>query len=516
MEKINLQTNQLKLNVTNIKSFLIDSNKKLSKLRQTEKSLVQTNAQKQKFRSEERRLESPLRIGSISRVGRAIAGKTLSFFDRVKEFLGLLLAGFIVNALPSLIAKIKKFFDDNPIIGKSIKFIFDIIGKGFNGIVSLVNFFSSEKRDKIKEDINDLESGFKQLDSELGKDIAFIDGSPIDLGEESVTRNADDPNIMPDGSEIKIGDTVGGSDFAPPVQPARQKFSKGGKISPVSSTRSSVGAKKAVQTTNYFSDFRRNYVTFGMVNQENEKNRETFEKILAHFQTIESFRRTNDKKSLPMEGDMQNRSNDGSTYDGPPINYEGISDATIVGRVGSTGASTGPHIHIETGTGYGDVRGNVPPRILEKVMVGGRPLSQWPMTSPRGMRWHPVFNRYKMHQGIDYGIPSGTPIQLHKDLTLVEYDGGYNSGYGNTIVFKDKNGDTYLIGHLISGPEAKPKQDNASSPNSSSYGKGGGTIMPVQISHNIVEDLDDVMEETSVFVQPIIVKEKTPVLLPFG
>ena len=112
MEKINLQTNQLKLNVTNIKSFLIDSNKKLSKLRQTEKSLVQTNVQKQKFRSEENRLESPLRVGSISRVGRAIAGKTLSFFDRVKEFLGLLFVGFIINGLPSIIARIKKFFDE--------------------------------------------------------------------------------------------------------------------------------------------------------------------------------------------------------------------------------------------------------------------------------------------------------------------------------------------------------------------------------------------------------------------
>ena len=62
--------------------------------------------------------------------------------------------------------------------------------------------------------------------------------SELDLGydevDEVTTRNADDPNVMYDGSVIRVGDTVGGSDFNPPA-PVRQQplmRNRGGVVPP--------------------------------------------------------------------------------------------------------------------------------------------------------------------------------------------------------------------------------------------------------------------------------------------
>ena len=522
MEKINLQTNQLKLNVTNIKSFLIDSNKKLNKIRNTEKTLAQSIKQKQKFKSEEKRIESPLKkVGPITNIAKKIVGKPLSFFDRLKEFLGLLFVGFIVNSLPKIISSIKNFFDENPLIGKSVKFIIDIIGKGFNGIISLVDFFTAEKRDRISKDAKDLESGFNKLNSELDIDISSIGSTPTNFEDENVTRNANDPNQMSDGSVINIGDTVGGPAFAPPSEPRKQKFSKGGKVSPTtpSKGRSSVGAKKAVQTTNYFSDFRKNYVTFGMMNQENEKNRETFEKIVEQLKQTNGFSALKSGKEKPMHKGSASRGSSNSSPSAGSQVYDGLPDSAIVGRVGFTGfvkppGPDGAHVHIETGSGRGDNRGPVPSHIFDKVMVGGRPLSQWNMNSGYGIRWGNYF-----HDGHDFAMAAGNPIQLHKDLKLVEYAPGNNAGFGNLIMFTDKQGNTYIITHLQSGPERAPQppannDKSGQGPGGPGYGRGGA-IAPMKSDYKVTEEIDD-DEESSVFFQPIIINQNTPVLLPFG
>lgn len=539
MENINLQTEQLKLNVKNINSFLIESNKKLKKQKVSKESLIRGGIEKQRFRSEERRLESPLKLGAITRVGKSIAGKTLSFFDRVKEFLGILLVGFIINRLPKIIAGVKKFFDDNPWIGKSIKFVIDIIGKGFNGIKSIVDFFTRGKRDEIKNDIKDLKSGFNKLNNELDSDISnvsSINTEGEDGGDERTTKNADDINVLSDGSIIKPGDMVGGSDFsspeppessggtnfATPEPPKLKKYAAGGKVTASQTNRrSSIGAKIASQNTEYFSSFRRNYVGLSLAQSQNEKNRETFEKILEQLKEMNGFSGLSSGKEKPMHSQPGSRSSSGSSNSSPSAGsqvYNGLPDSAIVGRVGFTGfvkppGPAGAHVHIETGSGRGDNRGPVPSHIFDKVIVGGKPLSQWPLSSGYGYRWGNYW-----HDGHDFGIAAGNPIQLHKDLKLVEYAPGGNAGFGNLIMFTDKLGGTYIITHLQSGPERapQPSENNTNSgqgPSRPGYGKGGA-IVPVKTQHKVTEENDD--EESSVFVQPIVIKQNTPVLVPFG
>ena len=103
-----------------------------------------------KKRIETSKLPSPLKT-----IGSVITRGPLSFFDRVMQFAGVLLLGFLINRLPKIIAGVQKFFDDNPWLGKTLKFTIDLIGKGFNGIISLVQFFTQEKQDNTKKILKD-------------------------------------------------------------------------------------------------------------------------------------------------------------------------------------------------------------------------------------------------------------------------------------------------------------------------------------------------------------------------
>jgi len=55
-----------------------------------------------------------------------------------------------------------------------------------------------------------------------------------------------------------------------------------------------------------------------------------------------------------------------------------------------------------------------------------------------GMRRHPILRRNRMHNGVDYAAPRGTPIYAAGDGVIRQ--AGWKAGYGRWVSIRHKNG----------------------------------------------------------------------------
>ncbi len=68
------------------------------------------------------------------------------------------------------------------------------------------------------------------------------------------------------------------------------------------------------------------------------------------------------------------------------------------------------------------------------------------LTSGFGMRMHPILGFTRMHKGVDFGVPTGTPIYAAGD-GVVEYE-GWAGGYGRFIKIKHNPHMETAYGHM--------------------------------------------------------------------
>ena len=74
------------------------------------------------------------------------------------------------------------------------------------------------------------------------------------------------------------------------------------------------------------------------------------------------------------------------------------------------------------------------------------PLQFSRISSGFGVRWHPILNRMRAHQGIDYAAPVGTPIRAAGDGRVAFR--GAQGGYGNVVRLQHTNGVETVYGHM--------------------------------------------------------------------
>jgi murein DD-endopeptidase MepM/ murein hydrolase activator NlpD len=90
---------------------------------------------------------------------------------------------------------------------------------------------------------------------------------------------------------------------------------------------------------------------------------------------------------------------------------------------------------------YFDAKGRSAKGMLMKTPVDGARIS-----SGFGMRFHPVLGYTRMHKGVDFAVPVGTPV-MASGAGTIEFE-GKEHGYGNFVLLNNGNGYETAYGHL--------------------------------------------------------------------
>ena len=114
METIQVkEVQKLKLNVTNINSFLKKSNKNYVAIKKNNKRLVSDQNKIKKTKEKEKTIEKKSVGGSALSNVKDVAKSSAGIFDKILSFGGILLSGILLNALPSIKKKIDGFAEEN-------------------------------------------------------------------------------------------------------------------------------------------------------------------------------------------------------------------------------------------------------------------------------------------------------------------------------------------------------------------------------------------------------------------
>ena len=133
------QVKQLKLNVSNINSFLKKSNKNYNDIKKSNQRIVSRQVEQDKLKSKEKSIEKKPTISSPLKTVKDVAKSSMGLFDKILNFGGLLLTGILLNALPSIKEKIDKFKEDNKKVIDNVVSTLTVVK---NSAVDLFNSFT--------------------------------------------------------------------------------------------------------------------------------------------------------------------------------------------------------------------------------------------------------------------------------------------------------------------------------------------------------------------------------------
>ena len=175
----------LKINVTNLRSALLDANKTLEEISSEKKSLLEKQVQQQKIKEKEDKLTT--KRSPIKKAGEAVksaAKGVQGFFDKVIQFGATILIGQLITALPGLIEKFKEWKENNKMLINGVIGTVKALGTGLKNITKFFTGVNFDDQDKRKQEIN------KEVDI-LNKNLDVVDKETEEFSGESSSEESE-------------------------------------------------------------------------------------------------------------------------------------------------------------------------------------------------------------------------------------------------------------------------------------------------------------------------------------
>ena len=195
---------KLKINVTNLRSALVDANKTLGEISAEKKSLLEKQIQQQKVKEKEEKLttkRSPLQKAgdTVKKAAKSVMG----FFERVIQFGATILIGQLITALPGLIEQFKEWKERNKnLINFAFKTL-QIVGTGLKNITEFFTGVNFDDQDKRKEEINKgVEVLNKNLDVVDKETAEFSGESSNEESKVSTENKSENQNNIRENSDL--------------------------------------------------------------------------------------------------------------------------------------------------------------------------------------------------------------------------------------------------------------------------------------------------------------------------
>lgn len=158
---------KVKLNITNIKSVLVDGKKAVDEKQKERQDFLTKLEEERKQRREEKAFEKPIDPKKKPDFKSPVKS-SMGLMDRIFTFVGAIVGGMIVKALPEIIDTFKKVFERvKPFFDGLVEFlspVFASIGKFFESEDS----YESEK-EKVNENLDAAKLEGKNIDSQVGE-----------------------------------------------------------------------------------------------------------------------------------------------------------------------------------------------------------------------------------------------------------------------------------------------------------------------------------------------------------
>ena len=196
---------KVKLNVTNIKSVLLDGKKAVDDKQKDRQDFLDKLAEEKKQKQEEKGLEKPIDPKKKKPDLKSPIKSSMGLMDRIFNFVGAIVGGIVVKALPdiidaikNIIEKVKPFFEK---LVEGLKPVFNIIGKLFKDQGS----YDSEK-EKVNSNIDEANLMGKNIDSqskELDKQSEDIENENKGLAANSNALGGEEKGLLKDREQKK-------------------------------------------------------------------------------------------------------------------------------------------------------------------------------------------------------------------------------------------------------------------------------------------------------------------------